>query len=297
VALPLALLEQDGALDLDSAVETSVPELAGSPYGRCSLLGLSAHASGLPAWHPLFAASRDLEGYLGQIRGLAPAVAPGQTLYSDLGYIVLGAAIARAAGRSLERLFEERIARPLGLSRTAFATDRRRFSDAAATECDSRFEKALAGATGSGFAWREAREPGVVHDTNAWALGGVAGHAGLFGPLDDVVALGRALLGGGALNLGQRARARLLTPVRAGGRTAGLVPASQAAAARGILPGGAPGHTGFTGTSLWLDPARERLFVLLTNRIHPQVPAAPFHPLRRGFHRAALAELREHGSP
>lgn len=293
VGLLLALLEQERVLDLDAPVERWVPELGGSPYGPRSPACLAAHASGLPAWHPLFAGARDLEGYLAQIAGLAPAVPAGRVLYSDLGYIVLGAVLERATGLPLDTLFDRRVAGPLALSRAAFARDPARFADAAATECASRYERDLPAAAGRDFVWREALAPGEVHDTNAWGLGGVAGHAGLFGTLDDVMRLAGAILRPSALALEERARRRLLEPASAGqGRTMGLVLAGSAAAARGILPAAAPGHTGFTGTSLWLDPPRGRVFALLTNRIHPWVPVRTFSTVRRGFHRAALAALR-----
>ncbi len=90
------------------------------------------------------------------------------------------------------------------------------------------------------------------------------------------------------LPLDQACRSRLLTPYGGSrGRTVGMVLAAHAGAARGVLPDDAPGHTGFTGTSLWLDAAAGRRYVLLTNRVHPRVGRADFTPLRRAFHRVA----------
>jgi CubicO group peptidase (beta-lactamase class C family) len=128
-----------------------------------------------------------------------------------------------------------------------------------------------------------------VHDGNARAIGGVAGHAGLFGPVEEIARLAGEILRPERLPLDVRARSRLLTEtLPGGGRTAGLVLAGHSAAARGVLRHRAPGHTGFTGTSIWLDPEGRAIYVLLTNRVHPVVPTQAFQTLRRGFHRIAL---------
>ena len=201
--------------------------------------------------------------------------------------------IGRVTGLGLDRLFRERVAGPLGLSRTGFSSGARRFSDAAATERDNSYERSLAGERGRHFAWRDEIPRGEVHDANAHALGGVAAHAGLFGTASEVARIARELLRPGVLALDQDARRRLLQVVPPSrGRTVGMVVAAHARSARGILADDAPGHTGFTGTSLWLEPTVDRHYVLLTNRVHPRVPRREFQRLRRGFHRLAL----RHGS-
>lgn len=281
----LVLLEQEGILDLDAPAGSFLGALEGSAWAAASLVSLARHTAGLPAWLPLFAAGEALEDYLARI-ALEPAAGPpGRVLYSDPGYIVLGAVLERVTSKDLPRLFEDRLARPLGLERTAFAQRGEICPDAAATERANDFERAMAGAAGAGYRWRDRIARGEVHDANAHALGGAAGHAGLFGTAREVAAIAREFIEPRALPLGDRARERLLRPVN--GRTVGFVAAEASAAARGILSDPAPGHTGFTGTSLWLDPAARRLFVLLTNRVHPRVPEREFHWLRRGFHRLA----------
>jgi CubicO group peptidase (beta-lactamase class C family) len=286
-ALLLALLERDGVVDPDEPVGDVLEPMRGSAHHGATLLDLAAHAGGLAAWRPLYLRARDLGGYLESIARTAPAVSRGETLYSDLGYIALGAAIERRAGASLDRLFAERIAAPAGLARTGFAAGGR-FRDAAATERGCEYECRLAGDAGRGYPWPREVLRGEVHDGNARAIGGVAGHAGLFGPVDEVARIAREILCPERLPLDERARSRLLSETRAGGgRTAGLVLAGHATAARGVLPAGAPGHTGFTGTSVWLDPDEDALYVLLTNRVHPAVDAGGFQAVRRGFHRLA----------
>ncbi len=282
----LVLLEQEGRLDLGSPVGEQLSEIAATPLGGASLVDLARHAAGLPAWQPLYLAASGREEYARRIAALPRAVAPGATLYSDLGYILLGFVLERVGGAELPRLFESRIAAPLALGRTGFAVAGRGYSDAAATEAGNAYERGLAGPAGAGHRWREHVLRGEVHDANAHALGGAAGHAGLFGAAPDVARLAQEILGGSRLGLDAAARRRLLG-VGPGGRTVGWLAAAWSAAARAILPARAPGHTGFTGTSVWLDPERGAVFVLLSNRVHPTVPEREFTWVRRGFHRLA----------
>jgi CubicO group peptidase (beta-lactamase class C family) len=284
------LLEQDGRIDLDSPLRDHLPELANSPLGASSLLVLARHQSGLPAWSPLSVTARTKSEFISAIEACPLAVKPGVILYSDLGYILLGFALERAARSTLDRLFSDRVARPLDLLRTAFPAGEREFRKAAATERGNAFERAMAGERGTGHPWRERLLRGEVHDANAHALGGVAGHAGLFGPVGEVARLAGEILAPRRLPLGGVAQRRLLRPA-GGGRTVGWVVAAGSSAARGILADDAPGHTGFTGTSVWLDLDRRGVLVLLTNRVHPSVPDSGFQTVRRGFHRLALRAL------
>jgi len=286
-ALLLAKLEEEGIVDSATEVECWVEETRGSPLGSVSLLSLARHEAGLPAWRPIYLFASDLPGYLHCIVREARAELRGESLYSDLGYIVLGAALERAAGASLDRLFERIVARPLGLTRSGFSVAGGHVPDAAATERGNAYERELAGSPRIPYAWRERIVQGEVHDGNAWGLGGAAGHAGLFATAQEVAALGREILGPGVLGLGTRARERMLVASRSGARTAGFVPAALSQAVRGLLPAGSPGHTGFTGTSIWLDPPNQAIHVLLTNRVHPVVPVRNFQLLRRAFHRLA----------
>jgi CubicO group peptidase (beta-lactamase class C family) len=282
----LLLLEHEGRLALDAVAGDYLDELRGSSWASASLRALATHTSGLPAWQPLYLAASDIEGYLGLIAGLAPEIRAGEMLYSDLGYILLGAIVERITGRPLDRLFTERISAPLGLERIGFGTGSS-FHDAAATERGNLYERELAGRSG-GHAWRSEVIRGKPHDGNAAALGGVAGHAGLFGTAAAVTAIARGMMSDGPLGLGPAAMEKLLTAAPGGsGRTVGFSAASASSAARGVLPENAIGHTGFTGTSLWLGPDDRDLYLLLTNRVHPVVQPRNFQLVRRAFHRLA----------
>lgn len=286
--LALVMLEEQGRCSLDTPAVEWLPELEGSAYADASLLRFAAHSAGLPAWRPLYVAGSDAGAFLATIAA-EPIGESGKTVYSDLGYVCLGIAIERIVGRSLDIWFEESVATVLGLKRLGFAT-RVDCSAAAPTERGDVHERSLAGDAGARHAWRRSMIRGEVHDGNAHALGGVAGHAGLFGAVGDVVTLASELIRPRVLKLGARARERLFTEaLPASGRTVGFVQAAASDAARGVFAAAAPGHVGFSGASLWLEPDRGFVYVLLTNRVHPVVDGEDFQAVRLGFHRAARA--------
>jgi CubicO group peptidase (beta-lactamase class C family) len=243
-----------------------------------------------------------------------PAEAPcgARVLYSDPGYVLLGEVLRTVSGgKGIAELFAERIAAPLGLQSIGFrpATMLRDLDRIAPTEDGNRHEAELAArlAQSSDDSAREqARmsgpDParfrtglirGEVHDGNAHALGGAAGHAGLFGNAADVARLARQFLEGD-----HRPRlfgAQTLSLFRQSG-TPGLEEARSVGwklaragcrEAEGVLSPDSFGHTGFTGTSLYIDPVSGRSYVLLTNRVHPRVRPIDMNGLRRRFHEIA----------
>lgn len=280
-ALLAAAAEHRGALDLGAPARSWLPELAGSAWENATLLELGAHRAGLPAWRPLYLAGSTRDAYLAAIAREPLAVAPGTTLYSDLGYILLGVAVERALGRPLDVLFDVRVAAALGLARAGYAGTTDRFADAAPTERGNAFEQGLAGEPGAAHPFRTEVIRGVVHDGNAWGLDGVAGHAGLFANADGVAAIARHILE-------SPVRRRMLEPVAGpGSRSFGFTFAPLTESVRGVLDDDAVGHFGFTGTSVWIEPRTSRIYVLLTNRVHPTVPRAEFSRVRQTFHRVA----------
>jgi len=290
-ALLAVMLEREGRLSLDQPLRDVFPELAASPFGTATLRDAASHRAGFPAWVPLYRSGATREAYVAAIAAQPRRGEPGDTLYSDLGYLLLGFAVERASGATLDRLFADRVVAPLRLERCGFAGTGAGFADAAATESRRQFERALAG-DGAGESGVFAAVPrGQVHDGNAWGLGGVAGHAGLFGRARDVAAIALALLDPTTLGLAKADVAPMLLPVTAaaGARTVGFLLAKDSESVRGILPDAAVGHWGFTGTSVWIDVLRPRVYVLLTNRIHPVVPKEPFTATRRAFHATAAA--------
>ncbi|MFJ6987938.1 MULTISPECIES: serine hydrolase domain-containing protein [unclassified Streptomyces] len=242
-----------GRLGIDARVGAYLPDFRAADAHGVTVRQLLTHTSGLRPELPLYDCA-DAAERLELLRAEAPAGPPGTYVYSDLNMLLLQHLLERLTERPLDVLVHEGITRPLGMTATRFGP----CPDAAATEDQRR-------------PWAKAdRGPlrGEVHDENAWALGGVAGHAGLFGTARDLAVFCRTLLAGGSYGpariLGPDFAELLLTPP-------GLGFAVDQPWFMGDLAGaGAAGHTGFTGTSLVLDPATDTFLVLLANTVHPR---------------------------
>lgn len=292
-------LRARGEADFGEPVTELVPELAGEH--RAPTIGeLLTHSGGLPAWEPLYL--RAGGGLPGRAAWLgAHREAPGlRAVYGCPGYQVLGLALERRGGRSLPELAGAELwpARE-GLH---FPLPAERAGEAAPTETGNAFERGLAARTaGEELAaawphWRTGLLRGEVHDVNAWSLGGAAGNAGLFASLDGAAFLAARFLRPGFLgerDLGELAADQVAPAARGEGserRSWGFQLArSENSCAGEALSERAFGHAGFTGTSLFVDPARDAAFLLLTNRVHPEHRGHAFHAERRRFHELAAA--------
>ena len=288
------LLQRDGLLSLEDPLARQLPRWHTSDErDGVTLMDLLTHRSGLPDWRPLYLHAHDREGRVDWLRRVPLAYAPRtDVIYSCLGYILAGFALEAAGGGTLEQLFEERIARPLGVSDLLYRPSESQRPRTAATEKGNRRERTLAGEQGAGYnGWRTGFIWGEVHDTNARTLGGVAGNAGLFGTARAVHALAASLLdtARGLLRPEERLLLRRsATPGLAEERAVGFqVASTRGASAGSALPPMSFGHTGFTGTSLWIDPEAERTYILLTNRVHPRYRPLDMHSVRREFHAIA----------
>jgi CubicO group peptidase (beta-lactamase class C family) len=253
-----------GTLGIDARVGAYLPDFTGAAEHDVTVRQLLTHTSGLRPELPLYDCPTD-RARLDLLRAEAPTTRPGTAYrYSDLNMLLLQHLLERLTGRGLDDLVRDGITRPLGMTSTRFGP----CPGAAATE-DQRGP------------WAKADRGmlrGEVHDENAWALGGVAGHAGLFSTARDLAVFCRALLAGGSYGpariLGPDLVELMLTPP-------GLGLALDQAWFMGELAGrGAAGHTGFTGTSLVLDPATDTFLVLLANTVHPRRRALPDNRVR-----------------
>jgi CubicO group peptidase (beta-lactamase class C family) len=293
-----------GELTLEASVSHYLPEFERTDKQMISVGELLTHASGLPVWRPLYVlAEGKRDATLGAIANETLCYAPGtRVVYSDLGFIALGLLLERLTGVSLVELAQREIIEPLGLDHTLFNPGLAVRKRLAASEKGNAYEREMgremtgADAKHESSIWREQVIWGEVHDGNAYFLGGAAGHAGLFSTAPETLRLAEQFIAG---------RTQLLKPETCllfrRNMTAGLEEARsiawQLAATKDSTAGpdlspDSFGHTGFTGTSCWIDPGPEAVFVLLTNRTHArELPFVNINSVRRQFHTLAVAAL------
>jgi len=279
---PLVLLSiQRGHLALDEPVRRALEDYTGPGRDTITVRMLLDHSSGLPAWRPYYEAVRANggEAWLATVEGQemvrrlvaaeTPEAQPGtRALYSDLNFILLDWILERVHDRPTDLLFAEWLARPLELGSLFFV-------DLKSPAGTARAREGRAFAATERCPWRRRTMIGEVHDDNTYAMGGVSGQAGLFGTIQDVAALADAWLGALLSSEGffeQRLVRQFWQRSDLPGSTRALgfdTPSPRASQAGGLFGPRTVGHLGFTGTSLWIDPDRELIVILLTNRIHP----------------------------
>jgi CubicO group peptidase (beta-lactamase class C family) len=251
------ILYDEGRLDIEAPISKYLPAFAGTNKEEVTVRHLLTHTSGLPAGRDLRRLAEDARHARSIVLSTPLVCRPGACqVYSDLGPDVLGFAIEEITGQGLDTFLEERVFSPLGMSDTRFRPDAAQRDRIAPTEVSSP----------RGYPVR-----GEVHDENAWALGGVAGHAGLFSTAADLSLFAQMMLNRGTYNgiriVSDSAVTKFTT--RAAGKRALGWDTTDGEGSAGVHMGGrAYGHTGFTGTSLWIDPDRDLFVVLLTNRVH-----------------------------
>jgi len=254
-----------GLLGLDDSVSRYLPAFAGPGKSGVTIRHLLTHSSGLPAHRALWRDAPTREAAIPLVLETALDTVPGvRMVYSDLGAITLTQIVERVFGEPMDQLFATRVAGPLGLKSTRFLPPGNWLKRIAPTERDP---------------WRGRLVRGEVHDENAAFLGGRSGHAGLFSTAEDLIVFGEWLLR--QRDGADAGRAPRISPsvVREFTRLQELVPGSSRALGWDTpSPGSSAGtrisaesfgHTGFTGTSIWLDPSRGMVVVLLSNRVNP----------------------------
>ncbi|MEV6305634.1 serine hydrolase [Actinoplanes sp. NPDC051861] len=256
-----------GRVDLDAPVADSVPEFAAGGKQAVTVRHLLTHTSGLPAFAPFYSRYPTPQERLAA--ALATPVTAGtvpgrQYVYSDIGLIALGVLVERVTGKALDAAVRDGVTGPLGMRDTGYRP--RAVERTAATEYQPYVGRGIV--------------RGEVHDENAWSLGGIAGHAGVFSTAADLAVLCQSLLNGGVYR-GKRILSAAMVRQALVNYNAGIVPASPDTA-RGLgfelakhtyMDGMASpitfGHTGFTGTSVVIDPLDQSFLILLSNRVHP----------------------------
>src|SRR6266481_381748 len=255
----MALVER-GTIKLEAPVGQYLKEFSGKQFDEITIRRLLTHSAGLGAYPPNATVAGGFPAAMREIAKLPLEYAPGSAFqYSDTGFILLGEVVRRVSGARLDRYLERILFRPLALQDTSFHPKASLMGRVAPTEF-----------VGGRIL------TGEVHDPRARLLGGVAGHAGMFSTGADLARICRMLLNGGILD-GHRvldaATVRMmweLAPEGRGMRTLGWdVSSPYARQMAPFFPEGSVGHTGFTGTSIWIDPPTKSYVIILTNRVHP----------------------------
>ena len=303
------ILVDEGRLDLDAAVVDYLPWWGrGDPSkAGVTVRHLLLHRAGLPPFRRFYLEMEGRSAYEDAIGDLPLEYTPGErTVYSDIGSMTVAFIIEEVTGLSLDAFLEEQVWDPLGMADTGFRPGSELRGRIAPTEVDTIF--------------RDVHVHGVVHDENAYAIGGVAGHAGLFSTASDLSVLAQALLNGGRIEGCERGDApaagdgmicapdasgdvrfvseatlRLFTERHdaSASRALGWDTPSGRSSAGDYFTSSAFGHTGFTGTSIWIDTELDLFVVLLTNRVNPTRDNSKHVPLRRAVHDAAALAITD----
>ncbi len=298
------LLVQEGRVDLDATVVSYLPWWSRGDVRKADVTvrQLLLHRSGLPAFRQWFFDIAGMDAYKDAAAAEPLESAPGaRTTYSDIGAMTLAWIVEEVSGEPLDDFLERRVFGPLGMRETGFTPGNDLLPRIAATEVDT--------------VWRRELVWGRVHDENADAMGGVAGHAGLFSTALDLSVFARMLLNGGVAPAceppgtggepcpvlraapQQLLDAALLAEFTrrhdgASSRALGWDTPSGASSAGDHFSARSFGHTGFTGTSLWIDPDKDLWVVLLTNRVHPTRANQKHVALRRAVHDAVALAIQ-----
>lgn len=286
----MQLVEQD-QIELDEPYATYVPEFGNNGKESITVRQMLTHTSGLVPFLPLWRDHPDEASRIQAVMEATPANPPGTAYtYSDLNLIALGVLAGRISGTPLDQLLQERIAGPLKMVDTGFNPPASKLRRIAATEYQEKPAR--------GIVW------GQVHDENAWSLGGVAGHAGVFSTTSDMAILAQTMLNGGVYDgariLSSGSVEAMITDENTEfpGDAHGLgFELNQLWYMGGLGSGRTAGHTGYTGTSLVIDYQSRSFAVLLTNRVHPSRSWGSNNPARRavagGLAQALAVQPRE----
>ena len=273
---------QEGLLRLDDPIGLYLPAYADHPKGSITIKELLTHTSVIPGQLQLYRHAHTRQDLLEAIRWQLPrADSPDRVAYTSKGYIVLGEVVAAIDHSTLDEVVQRRVLTPLQMHDTCWNPPEEIHSRIAATEFCS---------------WRGKIVRGQVHDENAVVMGGVAGHAGLFSSARDVSKIAAAMLGAPTPGTQEpflhpatvALMTRNYTPGRGEHRGLGFILVGPYAPAGDLMSASSFGHTGFTGTSIWVDPEKKMYAVLLSNRIHPKRDNPKIFRVRHIFHNLAV---------
>ena len=301
-----AMLIEQGKIDPNDTVGNLLPDFFVSGNADITVNQLLMHTSGLPAWRPFYLLVDRQDEVESEIARTLQGDSQEAVVYSDLNFLTLAFIFEQVCGNKLAGLARENIFSPLGLRDTYFnPLSHVSLERIAASEKGNEYEKgtcvelgylAPVAQDGGSSIFREYQIWGEVHDGNAWFMGGAAGHAGLFSTAREVLKIALQFLPRSTTLLKPETCDLFKTNFTRGANEDRAV-AFQLASTEGSTAGSAMaresfGHNGFTGTSLWIDPLKERIFVLLTNRTHAHpLPFQNINSVRRRFHDMAIGLL------
>lgn len=281
------ILIEEGELRLDDEVERFIPEFSGTDKEGITLRELLTHTSGMTAWTDLYARASSPKDIIRVIAKVPLEYKTGtRVVYSCIGFIVLSQVVAKVAGEPMDCLLDKKVFGPLGMEDTCFTPTHELRERSAATEYCK---------------WRRRVMVGEVHDENAWAMGGVSGNAGLFSTAQDLAVFAEMILHKGTfrgVSIFSPQTVETMTRDHTGAeldenRGLGwLIRGTGVKSSSGdLMSPRAFGHTGFTGTSIWIDPELDIFAILLTNRVHLGRDNNAHIRLRPRFHNAVVSLL------
>jgi beta-glucosidase-like glycosyl hydrolase/CubicO group peptidase (beta-lactamase class C family) len=274
-----------GQIGLDEPVAKYLPAFATEEKRGITIRHLLLHRGGFPPFRKFWEFCADSGAMIDSVFATPLVARPGDTtIYSDLGFITLGKVVEKIAGMSLSAFVQKEFFGPLGMGNTMFQPPAEIRHRAVATEVDT--------------VWRRKLVQGTVHDENAAFLGGVSGHAGLFSTARDLAVFVQMLLNGGTYG-GTRYLAASTIAAFIGTRREGEQrwlgwdrKSPRGSSAGTLFSASSFGHTGFTGTSVWVDPERRLGVIFLTNRVHPTRANTKLFRIRPALHDAVVGALR-----
>jgi serine-type D-Ala-D-Ala carboxypeptidase len=280
------ILYERGLLDLEAPIAAIIPEFgdaSGSRKAEVTVRMLLAHSSGLPAYEKLFLRVKNREGLIAAAFTAPLTADPGtRAEYSDIGFIILGAALERIADEPLDRFCQREVFGPLGMGRTTFNPPATWRASIVPTADDRAFRRRVI--------------QGEVQDENASVLGGVAGHAGVFSTAQDIAIFAHAMLNGGAPMVRREALAQFTrreSSPAGTSRALGWDTPSTSSQSGEYFSSYSFGHLGYTGTSLWIDPERQLSVTFLTNRTWPDCKNEAIKQVRPLVHDAIIEALEK----
>jgi CubicO group peptidase (beta-lactamase class C family) len=295
-AASVMALAEERQLSLDDEAGRFGDAFRATRFSGVTLRRLLSHQAGLQAWFPCYVRGEGRDAYRRTLSGVDPAGPPGRAvLYSCLGYLLLSEIVESVASQPLDRFFRERVTEPMGLAGDLlFSPEGADATRAAGGERDDATERRMVREKGLAYAgFRSGVVNGSVNDGNSYRRGnGVALNAGLFGTARAVAAMALAWLARDSRLLTEASIETALTNATPGAeedRGLGWQMASTKGSAGDGLSPTSFGHTGFTGASLFVDPVQRRVFVLLSNRLHPDARNVEMNAFRRRFHALASA--------